>query len=85
MKKLLTLLAMAMTTLSANAQAVINEIDWTQESDYYNDRRMWISDACTVNVTDEGLVIEANPPEGANFWDVRVPFLFLRPVILKRV
>lgn len=75
MKKLLTLLAMAMTTLSANAQAVINEIDWTQESDYYNDRRMWISDACTVNVTDEGLVIEANPPEGANFWDARVPII----------
>ena len=33
MKKLLTLLAMAMMVAGANAQAIIAEVDWTQESD----------------------------------------------------
>ena len=36
MKKLFTLVAMAFMAVSANAQAVVQEIDWTQQSEYYD-------------------------------------------------
>ena len=74
MKKLLTLLAMAMMVIGANAQAVIAEVDWTQESDYYND--VYYSTATiAASVTYEGLVIQSTPPEGANIGDAQIPII----------
>lgn len=74
MKKLLSLLAMAMMAVGANAQAVIAEIDWTQESAYYSD--VWyIHETAAVSVTSEGLVIESTPPEGAECWSAQVPII----------
>ena len=74
MKKLLSLLAMVMMAVGANAQAVIAEVDWTQESAYYSD--VWYSrETATVSVTSEGLVIESTPPEGAEFWTAIVPMI----------
>ena len=74
MKKLLTLLAMAMMVVGANAQAVIAEVDWTQESDYYNDVQ-YTSATITASVTHEGLVIQSTPPAGANIGDAQIPII----------
>ena len=66
MKKLLTLLTMALIAISANAQAVIAEIDWTQESEY----TYWCSgeNGSTAVVGAEGLEINV-PAAGDNYWN----------------
>ena len=74
MKKLLTLLAMAMMAVDVSAQAVIAEIDWTQESEYYHDLG-WLPQNATASVTKEGLVIQSTPPDGANIWEANIPIL----------
>ena len=74
MKKLLTLLAMAMTAVCANAQAVIAEVDWTQEPDYYHDV-YYTTGTISASVTHEGLVIEATPQEGASYWEAQIPIM----------
>ena len=78
MKKSLMLIAMALMAVSANAQTIaptlVSEIDWTQRSDYYSD--LLYSSNCTVTVTkEEGLIIESNPPSGADYWDSQVPVI----------
>ena len=74
MKKLLTLLAMAMTAVCANAQAVIAEVDWTQESDYYHDV-YYTTGTISASVTHEGLFVEAAPQEGTSYWEAQIPIL----------
>ena len=74
MKNLLTSLAMAMMAVSANAQAVIAEVDWTQESDYYNDVQ-YTSATITASVTHEGLVVQSTPSESANIWEAQIPII----------
>ena len=75
MKKSLMLIAMALMAVSADAQTIVSEIDWTQRSEYYSD--MWYSqDYCTVTVTKgEGLIIVSNPPLGADYWEPQVPVI----------
>ncbi|MBR2206348.1 MAG: leucine-rich repeat domain-containing protein [Prevotella sp.] len=74
MKKLLSLLAMAMMAVDVSAQAVIAEVDWTQESEYYHDLG-WLPLNVTASVTKEGLVIQSTPPDGANIWEANIPIL----------
>ena len=66
MKKLLTLLMMTLIAISANAQAVIAEIDWSQE-DAFN---YWCSgeNGSTAVVGAEGLEINV-PAAGENYWN----------------
>ena len=76
MKKFFTLVAMAFVAIGANAQAVIAEIDWTQQEAYYND--VWYpSDMANVSVSSEGLVIDClqTSPETANYWEPQVPMI----------
>lgn len=74
MKKLLILFAMAMMAVDVSAQAVIAEVDWTQESEYYHDLG-WLPRNVTASVTKEGLVIESTPPDGAYIWEANIPIL----------
>lgn len=74
MKKLLTLLAMTMMAVSVNAQAVIAEVDWTKESDYYNDV-YYTPTTITAFVTYEGLVINATPSLDTYYGVVQIPIL----------
>jgi hypothetical protein len=66
MKKLLTLFTMVLIAIVANAQAVIAEIDWTQESEY----TYWCSgdNGSTAVVGAEGLEINV-PTAGENVWN----------------
>ena len=74
MKKLLTLLVMVMMAIGTNAQAVIAEIDWTQEPDYYNDV-YYSSWNISASVTYEGLVIESKSPAGTNYSLAFIPII----------
>jgi len=79
MKKIFTLVAMALMAVGANAQAVIAEIDWTERTEYLD---LWYSDGATVSVEQgTGLIIESNPAEGANYWEPQVPMIGHIPVI----
>ena len=74
MKKIFTLVAMAFMAIGANAQSVIAEIDWTQESAYYEG--VWYADQATVSVENgTGLIIESNPAADANYWEPQVPMI----------
>ena len=66
MKKLLTLLTMALIAICANAQAVIGEIDWSTEEVFNN----WCSgeNGSTAVVGAEGLEINV-PAAGENYWN----------------
>ena len=66
MKKLLTLLMMALIAIGANAQAVIGEIDWSKEEAFNN----WCSgdNGSTAIVGVEGLEINV-PAAGENVWN----------------
>lgn len=74
MKKLLSLLLMVITSVGVNAQAVIAEVDWTQESDYYND--VWFS-PFTINysVTSRGLEIESLSHDCEQIWEAQIPII----------
>ena len=73
MKKLLSLFATVLIAVGVNAQKVVSEIDWTQEKSY---PAGWIySEGATVSVTSEGLTIEANPKETANYWEPQIPII----------
>ena len=79
MKKLFTLVALAFMAITANAQTVVSEIDWTTRSEYLD---LWKSDGCTVTVTEgEGLIIESTPAEGANYWEPQIPMIGHIPAI----
>jgi hypothetical protein len=57
-----------------DGSVVVAEIDWTKQSEYYDG--VWYSEGCTVSVNQgEGLVIESNPEEGANYWEPQVPMI----------
>ena len=66
MKKLFTLVAMALMAVGANAQKVIAEIDWSQEAAFNN----WCSgeNGSTAAVGAEGLEINV-PSAGENYWN----------------
>ena len=66
MKKLFTLVAMALMAVGANAQKVIAEIDWSQEAAFNN----WCSgeNGSTAAVGAEGLEINV-PAAGDNYWN----------------
>ena len=74
MKRIVALAVMALMAVGTNAQAVVAEIDWTKEYVYYDD--VWYTDEVVdVSVTKEGLIIEPNLSEGANWWEAQVPIL----------
>ena len=54
---------------------LVAEIDWTQESAYYEG--VWYSSYCKVTVhKGEGLMIEVTPPSGyASYWEAQVPMI----------
>ena len=74
MKKLFTLVAMAFMAVSANAQAVIAEIDWTERSEYLD---LWYStDYATVTVEQgTGLIIDNASDGTTNYWEPQVPMI----------
>ena len=79
MKKLFTLVAMALMAVGANAQSVVAEIDWTQESEWPG---WWYGEGATVTVNQgEGLVIDCTPAANANYWEPQIPMINGIPVI----
>ena len=80
MKKLFFLVALAFMTVTANAQAVIAEIDWTQRSEYLD---LWYStDYATVTVEQgTGLIIDNSSDGTTNYWEPQVPIIGHIPVI----
>lgn len=66
MKKLFTLVAMALMAVGANAQKVIAEIDWSTQEAFNN----WCSgeNGSTAVVGAEGLEINV-PSAGENYWN----------------
>jgi hypothetical protein len=80
MKKFFTLVAMAFMAISANAQAVIAEIDWTERSEYLD---LWYStDYATVTVEQgTGLIIDNASDGTTNYWEPQVPMIGHIPVI----
>ena len=66
MKKLFTLVAMALMAVGANAQKVIAEIDWSTQEAFNN----WCSgeNGSTAAVGAEGLEINV-PAAGENYWN----------------
>lgn len=63
----------------------IADIDWTQEAKYYEG--VWYTDidnpdgCCNVSVTEDGLVIESNPEENADYWNPQIPMIAHLPDI----
>lgn len=74
MKKSLMLIAMTLMAVSANAQTIISEIDWTQRSDYYSDLLPTFDLEVTVT-KGEGLIIQSTPPVKDNYWDSQLPII----------
>ena len=74
MKKLFTLVAMAFMAIGANAQAVVAEVDWTQESEWNG---MWYSsDYAEVSVEQgTGLIINCTSDGTTNYWEPQVPMI----------
>ena len=72
MKKLLTLLTMALIFIGANAQTVIGEIDWSKEEAFNN----WCSgeNGSTAAVGAEGLEINV-PAAGDNYFNPQTVIL----------
>jgi hypothetical protein len=80
MKKLLTLLTMALIAISANAQAVIAEVDWTQKSEW--DGGWYSNDYATVSVEQgTGLIIDNSSDGTTNYWEPQVPMISHIPEI----
>ena len=63
---------------SKDESGIIAEIDWTMR-DHYD---YWDEDHISV-VRGEGLVINSNPDEGANFWEPQVPMIAHIPELKK--
>lgn len=74
MKKSLMLIAMAFMIVSANAQTIVSENDWTQRSEYYSDL-LPTSDLEVTVTRGEGLIIVSNPPSKENYWDSQLPII----------
>jgi predicted metal-binding protein len=81
MKKFFTLVAMALMAVGANAQSVVAEIDWTQESEWPAD--VWFStDYAAVSVeTGTGLIIDCSSDGTTNYWEPQVPMIAKIPLI----
>ena len=81
MKKFFTLVAMALMAVGANAQSVVAEIDWTQESEWPAD--VWYStDYAAVTVeTGTGLIIDCSSDGTTNYWEPQVPMIAKIPLI----
>lgn len=59
--------------MGANAQAVIAEIDWTQQTEWPG---WWYSDYAEVSVEQgTGLIIDCTPAVNANYWEPQVPII----------
>ena len=59
--------------MTANAQAVVAEIDWTQRSEYLD---LWYSDLATVSVEQgTGLIIDCAADGTGNYWEPQVPMI----------
>ena len=55
---------------------VVAEIDWTQQTDYYNNDVWYDNKFATLVVSANGLEITSNPPENAvYYWDSQVPII----------
>jgi hypothetical protein len=80
MKKLFVLVALAFMAVTANAQAVIVDIDWTERSEYLD---LWYSDDyATVTVEQgTGLIIENSSDGTTEYWEPQVPVIGHIPVI----
>ena len=73
MKKLLSFLTMALIAMGANAQAVIAEIDWTQQTEWPG---WWYSDYAEVSVEQgTGLIINCTSDGTTNYWEPQVPII----------
>ena len=74
MKKIFTLIALAMMAISANAQAVIAEVDWTQKSEW--DGGWYSTDYAEVSVEQgTGLIINCTSDGTTNYWEPQVPMI----------
>jgi len=81
MKKIFTLVAMALMAVGANAQSVVAEIDWTQQTEYLD---LWYPETAEVTVEQGvGLIINClqTDPENANYWEPQVPMIGHIPAI----
>ena len=60
---------------------VVAEIDWTQQTNYYDD--VWYDrEHASLAVSSNGLEITSNPPEDASHhWDSQVPIIALIPYV----
>ena len=59
--------------ISANAQAIVAEVDWTQKSEW---DLGWYGEGCTVTVNQgEGLIIDCTPAANANYWEPQIPII----------
>ena len=74
MKKLLTLLAMALIAIGANAQTVIAEVDWTQQSEWNGE---WYSTNYAAVTVEQGtgLIIDNSSDGTTNYWEPQVPMI----------
>ena len=74
MKKLFTLVAMAFMAMSASAQAVVAEVDWTQLSEW--DGSWYSTDYAAVSVEQgTGLIIDCSSDGTTNYWEPQVPMI----------
>lgn len=65
---------MALIAISANAQAVIAEVDWTQKSEW--DGGWYSNDYATVSVEQgTGLIINNSSNGRINYWESQVPII----------
>ena len=79
MKKIFTLVAMAFVAVCANAQAVVAEIDWTQQTAYYEG--VWYDNSTAALSFDNGLVIDCTADGTGNYWEPQVPMIAQIPLI----
>lgn len=83
MRYFYTLIVTAFLAVSANAQSVISEVDWTQETNYPLDMYCTGYGEPFYYISDEGLVINSNPAEGAEYWNPQVPMIGHIPELKK--
>ena len=74
MKKLFTLVAMALMAIGANAQSIVAEVDWTQKSEW--DGGWYSTDYAEVSVEQgTGLIINCTSDGTTNYWEPQVPMI----------
>ena len=74
MKKFFTLVALACMALTANAQAVVAEVDWTEKDAW--DGFWYSTDYAAVSVEKgTGLIIDCSSDGSTNYWEPQVPMI----------